>query len=137
MLGCMTDDSAFVPPPAPPSPRVTALEWGRMEAEGLAPAKDLVLYPGGGRPWDWAEHGTRHQPGIQPGDVRELLERGAEVIVLSRGMDLQLGTAPQTLQLLQEAGAEVHIEATPAAVERYNALAGEGRRVGGLFHSTC
>ncbi|MFJ8011273.1 Mth938-like domain-containing protein [Streptomyces sp. NPDC096339] len=132
----MTDHGVFVPP-VPASPRVTALEWGRMEVEGLAPAKDFVLYPGGGRPWDWSEHGTRHQPGIQPGDVRELLERGAEVIVLSRGMDLRLGTAPQTLLLLQEAGAEVHIEATPAAVERYNELAGEGRRVAGLFHSTC
>ncbi|MFE2164241.1 Mth938-like domain-containing protein [Streptomyces sp. NPDC059447] len=132
----MTEPGASVPP-VPPSPRVTALEWGRMEVEGLAPAKDFVLYPGGGHPWDWSEHGTRHQPGIQPGEVRELLERGADVIVLSRGMDLRLGTDPKTLLLLQEAGAEVHIEGTTAAVERYNELVDAGRRVGGLFHSTC
>ncbi|MEU8776184.1 Mth938-like domain-containing protein [Streptomyces sp. NPDC048606] len=118
------------------SPRVTALEWGLMEVEGLAPAKDFALYPGGGRPWDWAEHGTRHAPGIRPGDVRDLLERGAEVIVLSRGMDLRLGVAPETLELLRAAGVEFHVEGTREAVALYNELAG-ARRVGGLFHSTC
>jgi hypothetical protein len=47
-----------------------------------------------------------------------------------------LQTAPQTLALLRERGAEVHVLETRAAVERYNALA-KSRPVGGLFHSTC
>ncbi|MET9609897.1 Mth938-like domain-containing protein [Streptomyces sp. NPDC006512] len=118
------------------SPRITALEWGRMEVDGLAPGKDFALYPGGGRPWDWAEHGTRHDPGIQSGDVRDLLDRGAEVIVLSLGMDLRLRVPPETLAVLREAGAEVHLAETREAVALYNALTG-ARRVGGLFHSTC
>jgi hypothetical protein len=91
---------------------------------------------GGGRPWDWSEHGTRHQPGIQPADVRELLDRGCTVIVLSRGMDLRLQTMPETLKLLEDAGVEVHVAETSVAAELYNRLA-ETERVGGLFHSTC
>jgi hypothetical protein len=54
-----------------------------MEVEGLESGKDFMLYPGGGRPWDWSEHGTRHQPGIQPADVQSLVLipgiQGAEV----------------------------------------------------------
>lgn len=119
------------------SPRVRRLEWGLMEVEGLAPGKDFVLYPGGGHPWDWATHGTRHSPGIQPGDVRELLERGAVVVVLSLGMQERLGITAPTLELLRQSGVEVHVKETRAATALYNTLAAAGRPVGGLFHSTC
>jgi hypothetical protein len=59
------------------SPRIIHLAWGEIEAEGLARARDLKLWPGSGRPWDWRETGTHHVPGIQVGDVQELLENGA------------------------------------------------------------
>lgn len=130
----MSNLMTWVPPVR--SPLVTHLSWGRMEVEGLPAGKDFVLYPGGGRAWDWGEHGTRHEPGIQPGDVSELLDRGCTVAVLSRGMELRLGAVPETLRLLRDAGVEVHVEETTAAVALYNRLAAT-ERVGGLFHSTC
>ena len=118
------------------SPKVVHVSWGRMEIEGLEPGKDWVLYPGGGRPWDWSEHGTRHQPGIQPADVQELIDRECTVVVLSRGMELRLHTMPETLKVLEQAGIEVHVAETTAAAEMYNRLA-DSHAVGGLFHSTC
>ncbi|RAY10726.1 hypothetical protein DPM19_34310 [Actinomadura craniellae] len=120
----------------PRSPRITHLSWGRMEVVGIGTGKDFKLFPGGGREWDWGEYGTRHLPGIQPEDVRELLDHGCAVVVLSRGMELRLHTMPETLSLLESAGVEVHSAETSAAVELYNRLA-ESRPVGGLFHSTC
>lgn len=124
----------WVPPVR--SPLVTHLSWGRMEVEGLPPGKDFALYPGGGRAWDWSEHGTRHEPGIQPADVRELLARGCTAVVLGRGMELRLHTMPETLSLLRDTGVDVHVEETSEAVGIYNRLAAT-ERVGGLFHSTC
>jgi hypothetical protein len=118
------------------SPRITHISWGKMEVEGLGLGKDLKLFPGGGREWDWNETGTRHVPGIQPSDVVELLDQGSEVIVLTRGMELVLQTCPETIALLEERGVVVHVEETRAAVELYNRLA-VSQRVGGLFHSTC
>ncbi|MFI8364261.1 Mth938-like domain-containing protein [Streptomyces sp. NPDC085612] len=132
------DPTGHEPGPGPGrSPRILHLEWGRTEVEGMPPGKDFVLHPGGGHPWDWGLHGTRHVPGIRPGDVRELLARGAEVVVLGLGMQSRLQIAPETVQLLREAGVEVHAAATPEAVEIYNALTAGTRPVGGLFHSTC
>ena len=122
--------------PTTRSPRITHVSWGRMEVDGIGTGKDFKLYPGGGRPWDWNETGTRHVPGIQPSDVAELLERESTVIVLSRGMYLVLHTCPETLDLLRGRGIAVHVEETRSAVALYNRLA-ESQHVGGLFHSTC
>ena len=67
------------------SPRILDISWGRMDVEGLGVGKDFKLYPGGGREWDWTESGTRHDPGIQPEAVEELLARGATTVVLTGG----------------------------------------------------
>lgn len=120
------------------SPRITHVSWGSLEIEGRdQPFKDAKLYPGGGRAWDWNETGTSHRPGIQPADVEELLEHGAEVIVLSKGMHERLQVKPETLDLLDDEGVDTHVLQTERAVERYNELQSEGASVGGLFHSTC
>lgn len=119
-----------------PSPRILAVSWGRMDVDVLGPGKDFKLYPGGGRAWDWAETGTRHSPGIQPEDVEELLAHGATVVVLSRGMQLQLQVDPATLRVLAERAIPVHVAETTDAVRIYNDLAAS-QPVGGLFHSTC
>jgi hypothetical protein len=123
--------------PMPQSPRIMHLEWGAMEAEGLAPARDMKLWPGGGRAWDWRETGTHHVPGIQIADVEELLENGARTVVLTRGMDLVLQTCPETLEYLAERRIRVHVAETNEASQVYNDLVDQGESVAGLFHSTC
>jgi hypothetical protein len=118
------------------SPKIVGISWGRIETDALGVGKDLKLYPGGGREWDWSETGTRHSPGIQPADVEELLAHGATVVVLSRGMDQKLEVDPATLDYLSARGVVVHVAETREAAQLYNKLA-EDTPVGGLFHSTC
>ena len=118
------------------SPRILAVRWGRMDVEGVGAGKDFKLYPGGGREWDWNETGTRHSPGIHPGDIEELLAHGATDVVLSLGMDRRLRVDPRTLDFLAERPVGTHLAETREAVKIYNHLA-DGALVGGLFHSTC
>ena len=122
--------------PAATSPRIEDISWGTIQVEGDRTFKDAKLYPGGAREWDWSETGTDHTPGIQPADVEELLEAGAESVVLSRGMNRRLRVKQETLRMLEDRGIEVHVLETKEAAERYNALR-EEQPVGGLFHSTC
>jgi hypothetical protein len=117
------------------SPQIERHDWGRLDVEGLGRLKDAKLWPGGGRSWDWNETGTQHRPGIQPADVTELLEHGAEIVVLSRGRQCRLETCPETFELLEQV--EVVHQETGAAIDEYNRLAAEGRRVAALLHSTC
>ncbi|HET6885525.1 MAG TPA: Mth938-like domain-containing protein [Rubrobacteraceae bacterium] len=117
------------------SPRITELAWGRLEVEGST-FKDAKLFPGGARAWDWNETGTRHEPGIQPGDVEELLERGTTAVVLSKGFYGRLGVTPGALQMLEDRGVAAHVRQTEEAIELYNELR-ETQKVGALIHSTC
>ncbi|MCO5968810.1 Mth938-like domain-containing protein [Actinoallomurus soli] len=123
-------------PPKITSPFITKVTWGRIWVDGLGEARDYKLWPAGGRPWDWAETGTHHVPGVQPADVAELLEHGCEAVVLSRGMECRLQVPAETVRHLEDKGVAVHVAETTEAVALYNRLA-ETVPVGGLFHSTC
>ena len=122
--------------PKPQSPRISHVSWGRLEVEGAGAFKDAKLYPGGAREWDWRETGTRHVPGIQPADITELLDHGAEVVVLAQGVLERLQVCPETLALLERKGIPAHVLPTEDAVRLYNELTAR-QKVGGLFHSTC
>jgi hypothetical protein len=69
-------------------------------------------------------------------DVQELLDHGATVVVLSKGMMKRLQVKPETIRMLEEQNVAVHVLPTTEAVQEYNALR-EKEPVGGLFHSTC
>lgn len=121
---------------SPQSPIIDSVRWGKVTLGGGQQFKDVKLYPGGAREWDWNETGTQHSPGIQLTDVQELLDHGATVLVLSLGQQGRLAVAPETLRDLDDLGVEVHMLITPAAVEMYNRLRGDAP-VGALIHSTC
>lgn len=118
------------------SPHITGLSWGRVDTE-VGGFKDAKLWPGGARGWDWNETGTRHQPGILAIDVAELLDAGAEHVVLSQGQQRRLQVTAAALGAIRDRGAVVEVLPTPEAAERYNDLATEGSAVAALIHSTC
>jgi hypothetical protein len=119
------------------SPKITDISWGTIEVEGHGkPFRDAKLYPGGGREWDWSETGTEHAPGIQPADVEELIEKGAEEVILSKGMYERLQVSRDTLQMLKDRNIPSYVLQTEEAVRLYNRLRID-RNVGGLFHTTC
>lgn len=121
------------------SPQIADISWGQVDVETNGQRtsyKDAKLWPGGSRAWDWNETGTSHSPGIQPADVKELVDHGAQAVVLSRGMHQRLKVKPETLEWLEDHDVETHVLETKQAVERYNELA-DSTPVGALIHSTC
>lgn len=119
------------------SPRISGIRWGQITIEGYQePFRDVKLYPGGARAWDWTETGTHHSPGIQPADVQELLDHGADVVVLSTGFQGRLEVTPETQQMLDAVDVQMIILDSERAVARYNEYQAS-RLVGALIHSTC
>jgi len=119
------------------SPEIIGSGWGKMRVEGLPAGKDFKLWPGGGRSWDWGEHGTGHGNGIQVGDVEELIANGCQIVILTSGRFKRLKIPPQTIAFLEQRGIDVRVTETEKGIELYNELARRGEPVGGLFHSTC
>jgi len=119
---------------------ITHISWGRMEVtinNQTHHFKDCKVWPGGAKAWDWGATGTHHQPGIQPADIEEILDQDIEVMILSLGMQLMLHACPETEDMLQSRGVAYHIEETRQAVDLFNSLTQQGKKVGGIFHSTC
>ena len=101
----------------------------------------IVFLSLGAVAWDWRKTNTRHQPGIQPGDLEELLEKDCRIIILSRGMENRLHTANETHDLLKQHNMkqdrDYFVLHSEVAVQRYNNYAKEKERVCALIHSTC
>ena len=119
---------------------ITGINWGKVEVTidgAVQTFKDCKVWPGGAEAWDWKQTGTRHKPGTQPTDIAHIVEQGIDVLVLTRGMELALHICPETTAYLKERNIEFHIEETSFAVQLFNMLSRQGRRVGGIFHSTC
>ena len=119
------------------SPMISRQIWGSVEVQGVGSFKDVRLFPGGAREWDWTELGTHHRPGVGIAEVRELLDRGATTVLLSQGVLGHLRVQEETVAWLRERGVAVEVLWTEAAVARYNALCAERVPVGALIHSTC
>ncbi len=118
------------------SPIITKLCWGQIEIDGDQIYKDVKLFPGGCREWNWQETGTEHSPGIQYSDVQELLENGTKTVILSRGVLGRLKVQKKLIDKLEQDGIELHISKTNEAVKFYNKLS-KNDGVGALIHTTC
>ncbi|XP_040439023.1 mth938 domain-containing protein isoform X2 [Falco naumanni] len=120
------------------SPEIASLSWGQMKVKGCSTTyKDCKVWPGGSRTWDWRETGTNHSPGVQPADLEEVVKKGVKTVVIGRGMSEALQVPPSTVDYLKKNGIDVLVLQTEKAVQEYNALAAQGVKVGGVFHSTC
>ncbi len=118
------------------SPKIVNLSWGKIEVEGFNNFKDVKLFPGGCREWNWQETGTNHSPGIQYSDVQELLDNGANTVILSRGVLGRLKVPKVLIDNLVSDGKLVHVLKTNKAVKLYNKLL-RTEKVGALIHTTC
>jgi len=121
------------------SPIITHIEWGKIKVLHNGKEyqyRDCKLWPKGSKEWDWRETGTHHVPGIQIADLQEFIDK-VDVVILTRGMDLDLQVPQETIDYVKNRGKECHVGETKKMVELYNTLVKEGKKVGGLFHSTC
>jgi hypothetical protein len=118
------------------SPAITALTWGRIDT-AVGAFRDVKLWPGGGRGWDWTETDTHHEPGVRSADIAELVDRGAQVVVIGCGQQSRLGVTSGARTEASDRGMRLEVLDSVAAVARYNELAVAGEPVGALIHSTC
>ena len=118
------------------SPKVIERSWGTIEVEGFPIFKDVKLFPGGCKEWNWRDTGTEHSPGIQYSDVKELIDNGSKIVILSRGVLGRLKIRKGLINKLESEGFAVHALKTKEAIKLYNDLS-KSELVGALIHTTC
>lgn len=120
-------------------PVITKAVWGQINTQHHgqeSSVRDLKIWPTGTKEWNWNETGTRHNPGIQQADLQELLDH-VDIIILTRGVQSVLQVPQETIDYAIAQGKTVLVGETPVMIDVYNSLVQQGKRVGGLFHSTC
>lgn len=125
--------------PAKTAPEITHISWGKIvvrEGGKNTEYKDAKVWTAKACTWDWKKTGTLHVPGVQIADIEEFINEVDEVI-LTRGMDLVLQVPQETIDFVRSMGKKCHVGQTEDMVKLYNELVKQGKKIGGVFHSTC
>lgn len=81
------------------------------------------------------EIGGHHQ--IGDFEVEKLLASKPEIIIIGNGQSGVLKVSEVVIEKINKAGVKLLVLETPQAIAEYNRLAGEGKRVNCLMHTTC
>lgn len=131
-------------------PLISKISWGKIEVfdpsnqttisytdDQQQNGGNCTIGPKGSQYWDWRKDGTCHQSGVTLKAVTSIPEYDtAEYVIITRGMDLVL-QVPVTLINEIAKTKKVYALQSVEAVEMYNKLVLEGKKVVGVIHSTC
>jgi len=122
------------------APKLEATGFGWLLADGRRYNEDVVITTEGEikpRPKELSKkYGRRHTP-LGPDEVKIALEGDPEVLVVGMGQFGVLPILEETKEIVAQHGVELKTARMPQAIETYNQLVGEGRRVAAILHLTC
>ena len=118
--------------------KIDSADWGSVVIDGKRFFQAMVV-EGKGIPRDHQKleklFGTTHV--IADWEEKELLKGGPEVIIVGDGWESALKVSDETKRRFEKAGVDSRVLDTRQAIEEYNRLVDEGRKVNALIHTTC
>ena len=112
-------------------PVIDGTSFGEIVINGRTYFSDMTVY------WDGrlAVRGKEHV--LEMGEFMKVLKSGPDIVVLGAGQTGVVNIAREVVEWAKNKGMHIYRESTPKAVEMFNAFAGSGRKVVGIFHVTC
>ena len=110
---------------------IDSTKFGEITVNGKPYDSDLTVY------WDGRVAFRSKEHVVELGEFLKVMKAGPDVLVVGTGQSAVLRIAPEVIQLASDRKVQVYAEATPRAVEMFNAFASSGRKVVGIFHVTC
>ena len=114
-----------------------SFSFGSIVVDGRKYRKDLILLPDGtvkqrpGGFWMFGDHNIKKE------EIEELQKAGAESAIVGIGTSSKASVSDETKQYTQEANLELSILPSRDAVEKWNQLLSQGKKVAALIHITC
>jgi hypothetical protein len=112
---------------------ITDFSFGRIVANGQTCNNDIKIVQGTLVPDWWRKSG--HSVEIE--DLQDALDTDPEFIVIGQGQPGYMRITDSLREHLAEKNVKLIEEPTPLAIETFNRLFKEGRRVAGGFHVGC
>lgn len=108
-------------------------DFGKITINGETYHTDVIVFPDYVRAQWYRQHS--HELAIQ--DMKCILERDWEVLVIGTGYLGALQVLHETLSMLAKKNITVYVKKTKDACTLYNSLAKTGRNVVAALHLTC
>jgi hypothetical protein len=112
---------------------ITNFSFGRIVANGQTFNNDIKIVQGTLVPEWWRKSGHT----VDIGDVQDALDTKPEILVIGKGQPGYMQAADSLRQHLAENNIKLIEAPTAKAIETFNRLYKEGRRVAGGFHVGC
>ncbi len=113
--------------------RIEKYRFGKMVIDGKEFTKDLkILPPTIAENW-WRREGHK----LHLEDIQDILQYNPEVLVVGTGAYGFMKVLPEVEEELRRREIHLIAEKTSRAVEIFNQLHGEGKKVCAAFHLTC
>ncbi|WP_200243763.1 Mth938-like domain-containing protein [Thiohalocapsa halophila] len=107
--------------------------FGRIDIEGQSYDADVIIFPDHVQAHWWRQSGHR----LALEDLATVLAERPEVLVLGTGCYGRMQVPGETLDCLRNAGIDVRVADTGAAVEAFNRLQQTCARIVAAVHLTC
>ena len=114
-------------------PLIEYYDFGYIVVDGKSYSHDIIITPSHVVSDWWRLEGHR----LQIPDVRDYLEEDADVVVIGTGYNGMMYVDSDVIEEFRRHGKEVYVARTRIAVEIYNNLVKEGKKVVVFLHLTC
>ena len=114
--------------------KVDSFSFGSIVIEGKQYSRDVLIFPDGtvrprpGGFWRFGSHAIKKE------EIDRLAQVGADEIIVGTGIDPIARLTPDAESWANEAKLNLIVLASLEAVERFNRLVEEGKRVSALIH---
>ncbi|WP_457549177.1 Mth938-like domain-containing protein [Archaeoglobus sp.] len=112
--------------------KVERYDFGLIKLDGQEFKHDVIVYGDFVKKW-WREEGHR----VQVEDVEDILKLRPEIVVIGTGYYGVVKVDRDVIEKLKNEGIDVICEESREAVETYNRLLEEGKKVALAIHLTC
>ncbi len=107
--------------------------FGQIIIDGQTYTSDVIIYPEKVDASWWRKEGHR----LQPADLEYAVQAKPDILIVGTGNVGTMEVPRQTLKYLRSQGIDVRVARTGKAVEIFNHLDKEQKRVVAALHLTC
>ena len=117
--------------------KIDSFSFGSIVVDGKKYRKDLIFLPDGtvkqrkGGFWMFGDHNIKRE------EIEELQKAGAESAIVGIGTSSKANVSPEAKEYAAETRMDLSILPSRDAVDKWNQLLGQGKKVAALIHITC
>jgi hypothetical protein len=112
---------------------IESYSFGRIVINGTTYTNDVKIIDETVIPEWWRKKGHT----VKPEDVSDLADSRSEYVVIGKGKPGMMKTSREAKRLFEDRGIQLLEEKTTKAIQTFNRLRREGKRVCAGFHLTC